>query len=338
MTYISDSDQISHPKEEWKPSSEGGPIGHLYAKITEMPEMGESSDEIDQLFVEKINELRAGSQAVIEHFHAQKPMILEQFDQRLAPVAREVLDSLLHDANQLASKLEDGRDQSYPFDWIDYAKRWAQLYTQWNDGKALAQRILDLIAARTEQLIDKDIQVIRDYQKQSLEHLSEGSDAFKNLESRLAMATDKPLQQLKALRNQHEQHANLAQASEWIANLQEQRERYFDQLLMKIDHVVKEVVHMEDIVDEYDDISIFSEDEGEIVFMEQEIRHIQALLPQMSASDESDIIFMEARLEGLLDHAEQVNLVNLRYPLQKRLLALKSQFAAALGVLKKLNQ
>lgn len=337
MTNFSDSDQISSSGSE---ELKGDSIRHLYSKINEMPEIMESADLVDHLLASKFNELITHSQAVIEEFQQQKSAILEQFDHRLVPVAREVLDSLLQDADQLASKLNrppgEHRDQFPPLDWIDYAKRWTQLYAQWNDGKALAQKVLELVAARTEQLIDKDIQVIHDYQKQSLEHLSKGSETFKNLEKRLAKATDEPLKQLSALRNQHEQHMTLTQASEWISRLQEQRERYFDQLLMKIDHVVKEVVQMEDVEEEAEDFSVFSEDEGEIVFMEREIRHIQALLPNMQASEESDIIFMEARLEGLLDHAEQVNIVNLRYSLHKRLTALKNQFEEALTYLKEL--
>ena len=116
------------------------------------------------------------------------------------------------------------------------------VYTKWHHRPHLINKILEIVADRTRHLIDKDIQVIHDYQTQSFAQLAQESEAFKDVEKRLTQAIEEPLKQLITLRNKRWSIILLQQASEWVANLQSQSETYFDQLLMKIDHVMKDAV------------------------------------------------------------------------------------------------
>lgn len=307
-------------------------IKRLYAQIRKMPELSEQAKVIDQVLLNRLQDLKGTASTIIDQFKEQRKMILQRFDNWIMPIAKDVLDGFLQDAVQLKDKLDDKLnhiEETTPDEWNDQAKGWAQLYDRWHDRKGLINKILEVVADRTKHLIDKDIQIIHDYQSQSLAHLPKESEVFKNIEERLKHAIAEPLKQLVALRNRPLDHTSLQQASEWVANLQEKRENYFDQLLMKIDHVTKEVVQVEERVDG----AAFREVEGELIFMERELEHINSDLSQLHLGDESDKQFIAARLEGLLDHAEQLDECSLPRSLKQRVLSLKKGIENSLKIL-----
>lgn len=250
----------------------------------------------------------------------------------LCPSLKRLLENLLTDAEQLKDELDhklEHLDQTTPEEWMEEAKHWARLYNKWHDRSALVGKILEVVADRTKHLIDKDIQVIQDYQTQLLAHIPQESETFRNLEDRLTHAIAEPLKQLISLRNQPREHTSLQQASEWVSNLQQQRESYFDQLLMKIDHVIKDVVYKEDSID----LSAFLEAESEIIFMERELHHINLDLSHIQLEEESERQFVLARLEGLLDHVDEVNEQALPLVLRQRIGVLKTGITLALSCL-----
>lgn len=302
------------------------PIKQLYVQIRKMPELTKQARVIDQVLAGRLQELKGTASTVIKQFSDQESIILQKFDNWIMPIAKEVLDGFIHDAMKLKNRLEDKLDhidETTAEEWNDQAKHWAQLNEQWNDRKGLADKILEVVASRTKHLIDKDVQVIHEYQSQSIAHLPKESEAFKNVEERLNHAIADPLKQLMSLRKPPQ---SIQQASEWVAKLQEKRESYFDQLLMKIDHIIKEVVHVEERVD----WSAFLEIEGEIIFMERELHHINIDLSKIHLAEESDRQFLAARIEGLSDHVEELDTSHFPSALKHRVTALKEGIAAAL--------
>jgi hypothetical protein len=306
------------------------PIKRLFAQIRKMPELIQQAEVIDQVLINRLKDLKGTASVIINQLTEEKKVILQRFDSWIMPIAQGVLDTLLKDAEQLKDQLDeklDHLDGITPNEWDDEAKRWAQLYSQWHNRQAIIEKILEAVVDRTKHLIDKDIKLIHDYQTQSLAHLPQTSSAFKNLEVRLKQSIEEPLKQLMNLRNESKEHTSLQQASEWIANLQERRESCFDQLLMKIDHVMKDVVHKDDNKDE----SLFLEIEGELIFMERELHHINTDLTIINLAHESEKQFILARLEGLLDHIEQLDEQELPIALQHQIQALKSDISHSLS-------
>lgn len=303
---------------------------HLYTQIEKMPELIQNAQLIDKILNNHLPDLKVMSAQVIDYFKEQKKAILQKLDGWILPVAKDVLDTMLKDAeqskNQLHAKI-DQLDQISDEEWKSEAQHWNQLYSKWNDGKGLIAKILEVVADRAKQSIDKDIQVIKDYQTQSLSRLPQESEAFKNTEKRLAKAIEEPLKQLISFRKQPEVHTSVQQASEWIAKLQQHREIYFDQLLMKIDHVMKDVVKP----DEVKDHASFLEVEGEIIFMESELLQIEKDLESIGFLEESDKQFILGRLEGLLDHLEQMAEQALPLSLNNQINTLKNKILQAIS-------
>jgi hypothetical protein len=307
---------------------EAEPIKRLFVQIKKVPQLTEQAKVIDQVLIARMAEIRGTAAKVIAQFSKQKRSILQKFDRLIMPIAQEVLDGVLNDAEKLKSKLDENLEHpeaTSADEWNEQAKRWAQIYERLHDSKGLMNRILEVISERTKHLIDKDIQVIQDYQTQSLAHLPPESEAFKSLEERLKEAIDDPLKQLISLRRDS-LHTSIQQASDWMAKLQASRETYFDQLLMKIDHVTKEVVH----IDEQVDSNTYHEIEGEVIFMERELQHINHDLAQIHLGDESDRQFIAGRLEGLLDHAEEMRDSFLPKELKRRIDALIEEIRRSL--------
>lgn len=334
MDFLSGSEK----SDENKMQESKDPIKHLYSQICKMPELSEQSREkaraVDQALTHHLRDLKGTASEIIDQFQEQKKSMLRRFDSWIMPIAQEVLDNLIRDANHLKHQLDDKIshfDEMTPEEWDAEAKHWAHLYSRWHDRPGLVDKILKVVADRTKQLIDRDIQVIKDYQKQSLAHISKETDAFKSVEERLSHAIEEPLNQLMGLCKQVQEHKSIQQASEWVAKLQEKRETYFDQLLMKIDHVMKDVVQLE----ETEDWTAFVEVEGEILFMERELHHINSDLIHFHLIEEEDKQFLLARLEGLLDHVADLDKRYLPNPLQTRIQAVESGVLLSISKLKK---
>jgi hypothetical protein len=152
------------------------------------------------------------------------------------------------------------------------------------------------------------------------------------LQKRLSQVTEEPLKQLVALRTQTHEHTSLQQAAEWAATFHEQRESYFDQLLMRIDAAVKDIV---DINEKEESFTDSSEDEGEIVFMERELESILLAIDLLPGASEADIVFTECRLENLLDHLEHINTTHFPRSHRIRVNLIKEQINQAFKQIKK---
>lgn len=307
-------------------------ITNFYSQIRKIPELIKQARLVDQKLLSHLQEMKSTASTILDQFKEQKKVILKHFDNWVIPIAQDVLDGFLQDAQELKRSLDHKLthlDIVTQEEWDCEAKNWEHMYLRWNDRDWLVNRVLEVVAERNALLIDKDIQVIQDYHNQSLSKIHHESDTMRSLEERLALAIEEPLKQLMGLRTQAKEHTSIQQAGEWVAKLQEQRETYFDQLLMKIDHVMKDVVDLEVT----NDWSAFSEVDGEMVFMEQELQHIQTDLTHVHLLDESDKQFMLGRLEGLLEHATDFDDSLFSRMMQVRMKNLKIGIVAAISSL-----
>ena len=83
-----------------------------------------------------------------------------------------------------------------------------------------------------------------------------------------------------------------------------------------------------------EDVTSFSEQEAEIVFMERELHHIQTILPKVDQNQKEDVQFITARLEGLLDHADELAQSDLPQMFRKRIVAINNSCSAVLNQLR----
>ncbi len=266
--------------------------------------------------------------AIIFQFEQRKESVLQRIHPPIQAIAREILDELILEARKVQISFHRRFELCDPkTDWEDEIKQWFHTCSRSYDGGQIVERILDAVSERTAQLIDRDIKVIHEYQVQSLSRLSDQKETFKGMEKRLSDAIEEPLKQLMHLRLENQRGKSLQQASEWVTNLQEVRENYFDQLLMKIDSVMRDVVDLE----ETNDRSSYLEIEGEIIFMENELELILSDIRGLRLLGESDKQFLSSRLEGLSDHASEIIHPFLPTSFKERICTIQNQVASVLA-------
>lgn len=257
-------------------------------------------------------EVREKAEKLLTDFNHQRDDLLQKFDPRLLFAAKEVLEDLSKEGNALKQDLEESlKDKSCILNqnWELCTQKWMDFQSNWINKKNLIDRILKLLSERTSSLIDKDLKIIHDYQKQSLSQLSTSPET-KNLEERLDKAIKVPLKMLHDLKNTPEQ-LSVEQAPEWLDNVYQKRETYFDNLLMKIDIVMKDVVHPHEIRD----VNQLSEVEHEIAFMENELHSINQFLNNKTLGKNE----LEQRLEHVLDHLNHLQIPSLPLDLQEKM-------------------
>jgi hypothetical protein len=285
-------------------------IEQLTRLIQSIPFLIKQAAENPRIILDHFQDLTECIVAYLQHFKNDKQRILARFDNLLQPLATEILDEMIKEADQLKTELEislSSLDHTQTIDWNNQANACVRLFYRWNDPKELNKRILKLVSDKTEQLIDKDLKLIHEYQIQYLSKVDGQSSNLKNLESRLAKAIEEPLKNLVQLKTNVKQTESLQQASEWISKLDSEREGWFDQLLMKIDSSVKDLV----LPDEEISSETLRELENEMHFVEHELAHIHQLLPKLDKNDEKEFYFTEVRLEGLKEHLEQFDSLTL---------------------------
>ena len=204
-------------------------------------------------------------------FKQRGDSIIQELHEEIRLKAEELLKELYQQALLLKEQLDlacDKRLSNKPVDWSEIAKSWARLGSKWVDSEKLKELIIKSVMDQTKHLIDRDLKVIRDYQQQSINPLSDDPSIISNLENRLNIATQEALQQFVALKNQPSD-LNPEAASTWIKNIHAQRQIYFDKILLKIDGVIKELEIDRNI---HDPISVY-EISSELTFMEQELKY-----------------------------------------------------------------
>ena len=330
--------ETSNPNEEEQAKEKmqiSDSIKQLCLQIRNMSEQSRQTHSQDKRFSNRLQDLKMMMQQVSLQFKEQKKAILQRLNHWMLPIAKEVLDEMLQDFEQMKTQLKEKIEQSDQVssgDWEKEERQWSHLYFKWSDRKAVMKQIVEVVKHRTSRLIDKDIQVIKEYQQQSLSYLEPESEAFKDVERRLAKAIEAPLKELHNLKIVPVEHVSLQQASEWVKTLQVKRETYFNQSLTKIDHVLQDVVHQ---VEEDQDWSAFVEDEGELLFMEKELHQMNQELVYVHLIQPDQKQYLVENLLGLSHHLESVYKDSLPLLLQERIEKLQEGIEYALERLEK---
>jgi hypothetical protein len=288
------------------------PLEQFYEQIQAVPIL--YREATDQHLLKHLSEIQSQAVQIINQLDEKKNEILKKIDAQLFPIAKEALDEMLKEAKKLKENLRENLENlkfASKVDWIEHAKCWTRLYANWYDNRELTEKVLQFASHKTKQLIDRDIQVIKDYQTQSLAQISQGTADFKRIQERLKEVTEDSLNNLRSLKTPLKD-LSFKQASDWIRLIHTEREAYFDQVLMKIDSVIKDVVRQEDVA--YNE-SYFLELEGEFHFIEHELNSIQDLMTK----EKRQVDFAKKRLWEVREHLEQFDLSALSNELNKRL-------------------
>lgn len=113
----------------------------------------------------------------------------------------------------------------------------------------------------------------------------------------------------------------LKQLSFWGMTFQNQRQNYFDTLLTRIDRI------MENGVSSFENGPLvgFAEEEGDLLFIKRELSEIENVLYNGDTISDREKKFLLERIEGILDHLEEISSTNLPMILKSQLELMKFQ-------------
>lgn len=342
--------------------NEKGNAAHRFtAEINKLPKVSDHAKAIHQFVSHHIQDEEVNASLILEQLDKRKRSILRKTKGWMGPLVKETLDNLVTEVQQFTAKgveeKGEGSDLSSPTE-SPGLDAWLILSQKCRDHKGLMAQILEKVATKTKGLINRDIQIVREYQMQSLSHLPEESEEFKNLEVRLAGAIREPISRLLHLQDEMNlikprlysiraakeldkfiahhwtkkeikeylhltrpgllsqlkrqflkffgwvRHpASYQEMTRWGNKLQKQRENYFDQVLQKIDHIMKDVSYKS--VDQQE-AAVYEEIDGELAFIERELGEIDAHIAEAHLMSEADKQFLLGRLEGILDHLHEL--------------------------------
>ncbi|MBA3722143.1 MAG: hypothetical protein H0W88_07070 [Parachlamydiaceae bacterium] len=297
-------------------------FNRFYSKIESMPKLIEKAIVVDKTLSVYFADLQKDVAIVLEELNVEKEKLLKEFDGYLLPAAQEVIDELADDANKLKNTLENSLDNIESIskqDWKEHAKNWAQLYSRLQDHKGLVEKIIIVASHRIRASIHEDIRVINLYQNQSVARMTEEGGESSDIEQRLESAIQEPLKELERelseLKDDQIKKTSIKQTSEWIANLQQKRKEYSDQIFMRIDSIAKE---------ELEDVHYYAgshtELEEEIRFMEMhELKPLIEQVDNLNWNNEQAVQSVKSHLNELKDHLDQLNIDRLPKVLKSKL-------------------
>lgn len=291
-------------------------IEHFYKQMNLVPCLAKSEVKEEKGASFRLQEMQDTALTIIHQFKEDQQHRIKEFDTLLLPLAKEVLEEMTEHAEELGENLKTALhhlNAGSSMDWQQQAKQWASLYAKWYDPKHFVQKVLYLASQKATRLIEKDMKVICDYQTQSLVHLS--PEEYQHVQARLKAATAEPLKALQELK-QSPTDLSLKQASEWMAHLYHEREIHFDELLKRVDQIIKEVVQPESIDFGTED---YLELENELKFTEHELIYLRNMWHDLEIKEASNKEFLNMRLNELEEHLQQFDFFYVPSELKERM-------------------
>ncbi|KIC76735.1 hypothetical protein DB41_ET00050 [Neochlamydia sp. TUME1] len=196
--------------------------------------------------VGRIQDLQSKASAVLIQLQSIKNELHKEIDAEAFVYIEEVIDPLIKEVSRLHKSIEQPRSvlhqaktyQRYS-QWVEKAKLWIQICSKTTDKEALFKAVIRYTIDEFLEVIDRDVQVITDYQEHMLEALSIDEEEKIDLAQRLEVRLQSYLHALNALRVKPE-NLPLKEIAVWKAQVDKRREKYFDAALHAIDKIVNQ--------------------------------------------------------------------------------------------------
>jgi hypothetical protein len=196
--------------------------------------------------VGRIQDLQSKASAVLIQLQAIKNELHKEIDAEAFVYIEAVIDPLIKEVSRLHKSIEQPRSvlhqaktyQRYS-QWVEKAKLWIQICSKTTDKEALFKAVIRYTIDEFLEVIDRDVQVITDYQEHMLEALSIDEEEKIDLAQRLEVRLQSYLHALNALRVKPE-NLPLKEIAVWKAQVDKRREKYFDAALHAIDKIVNQ--------------------------------------------------------------------------------------------------
>lgn len=333
----SNSNNRRSPKKfEQKPLSM---LNRFVDRIRSTFQRFQNKPQQDIQLVGRIRDLQRTANSVLEQLCKIKDDLKSQIDPKTFSYVEEIIEPVIKEVSRLHKTIEQPGSiihqaktyQRYS-QWIEKAKLWVQICSKASDKEALIKAIIRYTIEDFLEVIDRDIQVINDYQEHMLEALAVEDEEKIILAQTLETQLQPYLKSLSDLRAKP-RDLPLHEIALWKAHVDKRREKYFDAALHMIDKMINSTIPDTSGHNEHEHLA---EVLSQIVYLENEAPKLYDEIDMSEDVSGSQIKIFESRLITLEQEIHQLNLdLRLTPDLLERLLIISEMLDQAKQKLEK---
>lgn len=161
------------------------------------------SKNVEKVFEERIQHIEHTTPEILDQFLRQKKKILKETKGWLGHLVEDIFSKLVSEVETIKNRFQEQplckeKENHLPEADIN---RLQSLYDKASNQRELVSHILSQLASSTQKMIDRDIQVIKEYQQHSLNQKCMDPEIVESMKTKLEEAMAGPLQKLIRLRD-----------------------------------------------------------------------------------------------------------------------------------------
>ena len=265
----------------------------------------------DPQLIGRIQDLQRTAFTVMQELEVIKNELKKEIDAETFSYVEEVIDPITREVSRLNKSLEQPGTVTYHAkayqrysQWIEKAKLWIQICSKSKDREGVLKAIIRYTIDEFLEVIDRDLQVLNDYQEHMLDALAVDEEEKIALAQRLEVRLEPYIKGLNDL-HQRPKDLSLQEIAIWKSQVDKRREKYFDASLHAIDKIINQSMP---------DTSSDSEQEhlvdvlSQIVYLEHECPTLYDEIYLAKKLSQSQIDSLSSRLISLEQEVHQLNL------------------------------
>lgn len=187
-----------------------------------------------------------------------------------------VIKPLIREGNHLKNHIKKGTDTTQPrlysryVDWTERCYKWLNSYRE-KDREQLEKELIRHITLDTLSYVDKDIQVIRDYEKQQIDKIDFENPKKEELVTELGEILEPLFSKMRHLQVIPEE-SSLEDILKWQRTIEDGRQKLFEKALSAIDDTLHREIPL----------SVSEEEHEHLIDVLQQIIELEQLIPSLN--------------------------------------------------------
>jgi len=259
----------------------------------------------------RIHDLQKTANSVLKQLRMIKDEFRKEVDPDVFAYVEEVIDNIIKEVSRLHKSIEQPgsvlqqakRYQRYS-QWVEKAKLWVQICSKMGDKQSIIKAIIRYTIDDFLEVIDRDIQVINDYQEHMLDALAVDEEEKIALAQRLEMRLEPYLKSLNDLRTKPKD-LPLHEIALWKSQVDKRREKFFDAALHAIDKIINQSIPDTTGEEEHEHlVDVLSQ----VIYLEHEVPSLYDAIYMSKNPSKIELSEYMARLDLLEHEVHQLNL------------------------------
>lgn len=270
----------------------------------------------------RIHALKSDTESFCHQLESIKAQLHRDEDPEVYTFIEAIIDPLLKEIIMIQSALQSGNaaQQAKAFkkhgEWIERAKVWIQFHSRMHDRQQIIDAVVSHLIGAALTCIDRDVQVIKEYQMHQLGELTISAELYYILEAEMKRGIDPYLIQLKRLK-QRPLVISLEGLGLWKNQIDESRQFCFEKALQYIDALIERETPSRYNIEANERLF---EVINEITYLEREIRELLEEVEDGDLSDDAQRKMLSDHLRALAEEVRSLGLdLRLDSDLMKRL-------------------